>query len=120
MRHMTYNTKLKNPLWQRKRLEVFNKDNWACVQCNSKDKELQVHHVDYISDIEPWNYPLDMLVTLCVDCHKIEIGRHKVEKIMLTSLKMNGFLFHDILHLSCLIDTNINFRDNLLNDLRNV
>lgn len=66
---MTYSEKLRDPRWQRKRLEILQRDNWTCIHCNSKDKPLQVHHVLYLK-INPWEYPDHLLQTLCEDCHK--------------------------------------------------
>jgi 5-methylcytosine-specific restriction endonuclease McrA len=66
---MTYSEKLRDPRWQKKRLEIFNRDGWQCAFCSAKDKNLQVHHVLY-SKIEPWEYPDYLYQTLCCDCHK--------------------------------------------------
>ena len=52
-----YQTKLKDPRWQKKRLEILNRDKWACCACLSTEETLVVHHKDYISNTEPWDYP---------------------------------------------------------------
>lgn len=65
---MTYSEKLRNPLWQRKRLEIFQRDNFKCVSCGSGDKSIQVHHLVY-RKIDPWAYPDYLYQTLCEDCH---------------------------------------------------
>jgi 5-methylcytosine-specific restriction endonuclease McrA len=114
----TYSEKLRNPLWQRKRLDVFSRDNFTCTCCGNKNKELQVHHLDYIPGIEPWEYPLDMLTTLCADCHAAENARPKHETYLLNSLKMKGFLVGDILRLSTKLDTDPFFTNYLKNFLR--
>jgi|WetSurMetagenome_2_1015567.scaffolds.fasta_scaffold975681_1 hypothetical protein len=67
---MTYSEKLKDPRWQKKRLEIFQRDNWTCVSCSSKEKTLNVHHRKYIKGKEPWDYELDDLWTMCEECHK--------------------------------------------------
>lgn len=69
---MNYSEKLKNPLWQRKRLEILTRDNYTCQMCNSTDNTLHIHHRHYIKFREPWDYPDSLLVTLCQDCHKKE------------------------------------------------
>ena len=66
----TYSEKLKDPRWQKKRLEVLERDEWACKRCKSKDKTLHVHHDFY--DDEPWNTPNQFLQTMCDKCHKRE------------------------------------------------
>lgn len=115
---MTYSEKLKTPNWQRKRLSIFERDNWRCVKCQSVQRELQVHHLDYIDGIEPWDYPNDMLITLCVDCHAKEKNRENLELHLSNTLKMKGFLLGDLLALSCLIDTNEKFTESLIKILR--
>jgi hypothetical protein len=58
-----------NPLWQKKRLTVLQRDNWTCQQCQSKENTLQVHHKYYLYGKKIWDYPLDTLITLCEYCH---------------------------------------------------
>ena len=66
---MNYQQKLKSPKWQRKRLEIFNRDNFTCRLCSDTETELQVHHTKYTGK-EPHNEPSKNLVTLCSDCHQ--------------------------------------------------
>lgn len=68
---MRYREKLKDPRWQKKRLEIFNRDNFTCQHCKAKNISLQVHHKAY-REVEPWDYPDHYLVTLCEDCHEEE------------------------------------------------
>lgn len=65
---MTYSEKLRDPRWQRKRLEIFSRDNFACVSCGDKTKPLNVHHLVY-RKIDPWAYPDYLYQTLCEGCH---------------------------------------------------
>jgi hypothetical protein len=66
---MDYSKKLQNPNWQRKRLEILNRDNFQCIACGSKDKELHVHHRWYIFGNDIWDYPDICFETLCHECH---------------------------------------------------
>ena len=66
---MTYGEKLKSPKWQKKRLEILNRDEFTCTMCNSKEKTLHVHHKVYIFDKDPWDYEEQYYITLCEDCH---------------------------------------------------
>jgi len=66
---MDYSKKLQNPNWQRKRLEILNRDNFQCIACGSKDKELHVHHRWYIFGNDIWDYPDTCFETLCHECH---------------------------------------------------
>jgi hypothetical protein len=70
MSKQTYYEKLKDPRWQRKRLEVMNRDDFTCLSCGSKDKTLNVHHKTYRKGAEPWDYDNDNFATYCEDCHK--------------------------------------------------
>jgi hypothetical protein len=69
---MTYGEKLKSPEWQKKRLEILQRDNFTCTMCGSKEKQLHVHHKVYIYKNEPWDYENDFFTTLCIDCHEEE------------------------------------------------
>ncbi len=65
----SYAFKLKDPRWQRKRLEILQRDNFTCQECYATDKELNVHHLIY-KKRDPWDYPNHCYQTLCVDCHQ--------------------------------------------------
>jgi len=67
-----YSDKLKDPRWQKKRLEIFERDNWTCQKCNDKKSPLAIHHKVYFKGCNPWDYPADVLITLCVSCHDKE------------------------------------------------
>lgn len=67
-----YQEKLKDPRWQRKRLEILNRDNFTCQICKSTENNLQIHHRHYVGGRLPWDYPNELLVTLCNICHKKE------------------------------------------------
>lgn len=66
----TYWDLLKSPEWQKKRLEIMQRDEWRCTQCGSTVNWLQVHHGYYQTGKKPWEYPDETLHTLCEDCHK--------------------------------------------------
>lgn len=73
----TYSEKLRDPQWQRKRLEILSRDGWKCRHCGETTKTLAVHHKWYIHGREPWEYPDGVLVTLCEDCHDQEYHLRK-------------------------------------------
>ena len=70
MKQKTYSEKLKDPRWQKKRLEILERDEWECKACGDKDTTLHVHHIFYIPGKEPWEIPNGLLVTFCERCHK--------------------------------------------------
>jgi 5-methylcytosine-specific restriction endonuclease McrA len=89
---LNYQDLLKDVRWQRKKNKILQRDNFRCqnLSCLHKGdnkKILHVHHLDYIPNINPWDYPDDMLLTLCEACHRHENERIKVEKYILTTLK---------------------------------
>lgn len=67
-----YKEQYLDPRWQKKRLLILERDDWTCQCCYSKENTLNVHHRIYITDKDLWDYPDDLLVTLCVDCHESE------------------------------------------------
>ena len=69
---MTYQQKLRHPFWQKKRLELLNLAGWMCQQCKAVDKPLQVHHKNYRKGLNPWEYDLCELESLCEHCHAEE------------------------------------------------
>jgi 5-methylcytosine-specific restriction endonuclease McrA len=69
---VSYSEKLKDPRWQKKRLKILSRDRFKWQSCLKKDKSLHVHHINYLSNSEPWEIPNKYLITLCCDCHKTE------------------------------------------------
>lgn len=68
-RRASYLQKLRDPRWQRRRLEIMQRDEFTCVQCCDTRSTLNVHHKYYRPNAEPWEYPDAALVTLCEACH---------------------------------------------------
>lgn len=64
-----YADKLKDPRWQKKRLEIFNRDGFRCQLCDDDATTLAVHHKRYTSGKDPWDYENNLLITLCEKCH---------------------------------------------------
>jgi hypothetical protein len=60
---------LKDPRWQRKRLEILERDKFQCRNCGDKSSTLVVHHRYYVSGRLPWEYPGVCYATLCNGCH---------------------------------------------------
>lgn len=67
---MKYAIKYKDPCWQKKRLEVMQRDEFSCVCCGEAKEMLNVHHSYYVAGRDPWEYPDSSLITLCHRCHK--------------------------------------------------
>jgi len=86
MNDVSYWQKLKDPRWQKKRLEIFTRDNFTCLNCESKDKTLHVHHTAYVKGLEPWEYS-QSLITLCEPCHQERSDCEKSLLIAFSRLK---------------------------------
>lgn len=71
---MTYAEKLKDPRWQKRRLELLEAAKWQCEDCRSKTNTLHVHHGCYIRATDPWDYPDDVMHVLCESCHDMTQG----------------------------------------------
>lgn len=67
----TYWEKLKDPRWQKRRLEIFNGAGFKCEACGDKDSTLHVHHGVYWKGRDPWDYPDNVLWCLCESCHEM-------------------------------------------------
>lgn len=97
---LSYLDKLKSPKWQKKRLEILQRDEFTCINCDSTDKNLQVHHTIYINDRNPWEYEDFQLITLCEDCHEKFTSINKLIKVQIS--KNNQLVqlqsINDILH----------------------
>jgi hypothetical protein len=82
---MTYADKLRDPRWQKKRLDIFTRDNWTCLECGNKKNTLNVHHIIYLKR-DPWDYPNQLLQTFCELCHK---EREELIKQIIDAVKIN-------------------------------
>lgn len=68
----SYSELLKDPRWQKKRLEIMERDNWSCLKCGcglNDGTPLNVHHKYYRKGRAPWEYDDSCYVTLCEKCH---------------------------------------------------
>ena len=61
---------LRDPRWQRMRLETMNRDGFKCRSCGNDKSTLNVHHRYYVRGRAPWEYDPDTLRTLCEPCHE--------------------------------------------------
>jgi hypothetical protein len=78
----TYAEKLRDPRWQKLRLEIMNRDGFKCGYCHDKTTTLTVHHAHYIKGCEPWEYGPELLITVCEDCHaKIESAKDSIMEL---------------------------------------
>lgn len=96
MANKTYSEKLKDPRWQRLRLEVMQRDEFKCRWCLDGSKTLNVHHLEYNGD--PWDTPIEHLITICEECHKDDHEfRKTVEADFLRLLRLKGYSYDHII-----------------------
>lgn len=66
---LSYREKLKDPRWQRLRLETLDLAEWSCAWCGDTETTLHVHHNFYVRGRQPWEYSTAELSVLCEHCH---------------------------------------------------
>lgn len=78
---MSYADLLRDPRWQRRRVEILERDNRKCRECGMVEK-LQVHHRWYEFGLQPWEYDDSALVTLCESCHeRVTMATRKIKAL---------------------------------------
>ena len=65
-----YEQQLNDTRWKLKANNIRKRDNHECQVCGAKKKQLDVHHIRYVSGREAWDYDDGDLVTLCHECHE--------------------------------------------------
>ena len=110
MDRRNYSEKLQDPKWQKKRLEVMNRDGFKCRFCGNDQDTLNVHHLKYVGN--PWEVDNDYLITLCEKCHENESkNRGHAENFLLEQFRIKGFSAEALFQLS----KRINSLDSLTN-----
>lgn len=104
-----YQQLLLSPNWQKKRLEILSRDNWACRSCGNDKETLHVHHRIYNSGCKPWEYDNNLLVTLCSICHEEESNLSKIMPEMLFEFFMKTDLLPSDLYNIMNSDVDLNF-----------
>lgn len=100
---ISYSEKLKDPRWQKVRLQVLNRDEFTCQHCGDTEATLHVHHLSYNG--EPWEAENHLLITLCEVCHTDETSDLKLqEKKLIKCLKLRGFDSNSFGGLNSLMD----------------
>jgi len=67
-----YTEQLKDVRWKEKSLLILKRDNYTCCRCRVSGVKFSVHHFLYFPNTKLWEYPNDLLITLCDECHSKE------------------------------------------------
>lgn len=90
-----YSKLLKRPNWQKKRLEILNRDGFTCQLCGDTESALHVHHKMYSGN--PWDIPNNQLTALCQQCHFITEHTKKLGQDLLKVKKriVDDYTYYD-------------------------
>jgi hypothetical protein len=86
----TYRELLRDPRWQKKRLETLESAAWACERCMDSESTLHVHHKRYVKGRMPWEYARWELAVLCETCHEVEHEEKARRDELLLRLQLDG------------------------------
>jgi hypothetical protein len=85
-----YWEKLKDPRWQRLRLEAMSAAEFACQVCYDSKSTLNVHHKQYFKGREPWEYEVMQLSVLCESCHEEQHSDEDQYRLVGSYLSLDG------------------------------
>lgn len=117
-----YQKRLLDPRWQKKRLEVMQRDGFKCCLCTDDGTALHIHHMSYKGN--PWDVPNEELKTVCSHCHSVvhelkdtlvlKVFKYPMDEagffmILAYCEKTVAFMFHDSdgkVKLQCMVNYN--------------
>lgn len=116
---MTYEEKLLDPRWQKRKSEILTRDNYTCKSCGSKHITLHAHHIFYIPETNPWDYKDDAFITLCEVCHNTQhlIG-NTLQQYLLELIRDKPLMIHMVCQLCVLAEKLPEFEEALRTFLR--
>lgn len=65
-----YSRHYSDPRWYETRNRIYLRDNCKCKKCGTSSGQLHAHHLYYVANRLPWEYPDSAMITLCNACHK--------------------------------------------------
>ena len=80
MKKIDFFDQYKDPRWQKRRLEIMQRDEFMCQCCYDPENTLNVHHKYYIHNKKPWEYPDKLLTTVCQPCHDFIYNEETIRK----------------------------------------
>lgn len=97
-----YRSRLKDIRWQEVKNTIQIRDQFTCQKCKGNKHTLpegtllEVHHRHYLPLRAPWDYPEQLLVLLCSECHKEEETTADILKEMAPALHFHGYFNTEI------------------------
>jgi len=95
----SYSELLKDPRWQKKRLKIMERDEFTCQSCFDSENTLNIHHKYYIHGKAPWEYPDELLITLCKECHEYWEENKYIINDFTKVLLAEGYTIHNLIEL---------------------
>jgi hypothetical protein len=71
---LSFKEQYQHPNWQKKRLEIMQRDEFKCMICGDKNKMLHIHHNTYDGKYI-WDCNSKSMITLCLSCHELYHNR---------------------------------------------
>jgi hypothetical protein len=103
---MDYKKQYTHPEWQKKRLQILERDNFTCQTCLNDNEVLHVHHKFYIPNKLIWDYNDEWFITLCGTCHE---NAHSVfDGVKNVMVSMN---FKSLLEIQFLVYKRIQYKE---------
>jgi len=65
--------------------------------CKDSTTQLEIHHTEYFEGKKPWEYPDNMLMTLCHKCHQEEQKRYMHEIYLLQAFRTSRYTAMELL-----------------------
>lgn len=90
MNKKSYSDLLRDPRWQKKRLEVLDKAGFKCEECGCDSDELHVHHCWYEKGKMPWEYSDCCFKCLCRECHGVRQKEELAIRIYLSQFDIGA------------------------------
>lgn len=82
-----YAAQLNDARWKKLRRQVLKRDGNSCQDCGTVVGSMHVHHLYYTPEAAAWEYPLDALLTLCEECHRVASGLPATPKVVFRCLQ---------------------------------
>lgn len=107
----------KSPLWQKKRLELFETHDYSCENCGDSESTLHAHHKAYIQGRKVWEYEVCELMCLCEGCHEEE---HNIINKIKAEMVLGGYYKQELLGFICCDEKQINSYDEAVGALKSL